>query len=237
MADERDKLQAASDRLKADIALRKEVEHKLREIEATLRDAVDSISEGFVIYDRDDCFVMCNEAYRRLYPKAAHLMVPGNAVRGNSVGRSRRRLVCRCSRVRTGMARQSDEHVQSAVRGDRAAARRWPLCDGLLASHAKWRNCRVAHRYYPDETHRRRTSAKPGQPESRSAARQDRQLQPRFPDRRGERVGGVLPNIRVRSADAAADEGRVPAPHSSGRPPRIRSLDGCFRARPPSCHR
>jgi PAS domain S-box-containing protein len=42
-----------------------------------LRDAVDSISEGFVIYDRDDCFVMCNEAYRRLYPEAARLMVPG----------------------------------------------------------------------------------------------------------------------------------------------------------------
>jgi signal transduction histidine kinase len=77
LADERDKLQAASDRLKADIALRKEVEQKLRETQATLRDAVDSISEGFVIYDRDDCFVMCNEPYRRLYPKAARLMVPG----------------------------------------------------------------------------------------------------------------------------------------------------------------
>src|SRR6266853_5464510 len=53
LAAERDKLQAAGDRLKADIALRKEVEQKLREIQATLRDAVDSISEGFVIYDRD----------------------------------------------------------------------------------------------------------------------------------------------------------------------------------------
>ena len=75
LADERDKLQAASDRLKADIVLRKEVEQKLRETQATLRDAVDSISEGFVIYDRDDCFVMCNEPYRRLYPKAARLIV------------------------------------------------------------------------------------------------------------------------------------------------------------------
>ena len=77
LADERDKLHAASDRLKADIALRKEVEQKLRETQASLRDAADSISEGFVIYDRDDCFVMCNESYRRLYPEAAHLMVPG----------------------------------------------------------------------------------------------------------------------------------------------------------------
>ena len=77
LADERDKLQAAGDRLKADIALRKEVEQKLRETQATLRDAVDSISEGFVIYDCDDCFVVCNDSYRRLYPEAARLMVPG----------------------------------------------------------------------------------------------------------------------------------------------------------------
>jgi signal transduction histidine kinase len=77
LAEERDKLQAASDRLNADIVLREEIERKLRETQATLRDAVDSFSEGFVIYDRDDGFVMCNEPYRRLYPAAAALMVPG----------------------------------------------------------------------------------------------------------------------------------------------------------------
>jgi PAS domain S-box-containing protein len=35
--------------------------------EALLRDAVDSISEGFVIYDRDDRLVMFNDVYRRLF--------------------------------------------------------------------------------------------------------------------------------------------------------------------------
>jgi PAS domain-containing protein len=64
-------------RLQADIALRQEVEHQQRAAQQTLRDAVDSISEGFVIYDRDDCFVMCNDAHRRLYPEGARLMVPG----------------------------------------------------------------------------------------------------------------------------------------------------------------
>ncbi|HEY1886963.1 MAG TPA: PAS-domain containing protein, partial [Roseiarcus sp.] len=210
LADERDKLQAASDRLEADIALREGVEQKLREIQATLRDAVDSISEGFVIFDRDDCFVMCNEPYRELYPKAARLMIPGTPFEEIVWANLDAGWVSRCDRVRTGMARQSDEHVQSAVRPARPAARRRALCDDLLASHAKWRNRGVAHQYYPDESRRRAASAKPGQPESRSAARQDRQLQPRFPDRRGERVGGVLSNIRVRSADAGADEGRVP---------------------------
>jgi two-component system, cell cycle sensor histidine kinase and response regulator CckA len=45
--------------------------------EARLRDAVDSISEGFVIYDRDDRLVLCNESYRKLYPQGADYMVPG----------------------------------------------------------------------------------------------------------------------------------------------------------------
>jgi PAS domain-containing protein len=70
LADERRKLQA-------DIARRLEVEQQLRAAQQTLEDAVDSISEGFVIYDRDDCLVMCNEPHRRLYPEGACLMVPG----------------------------------------------------------------------------------------------------------------------------------------------------------------
>jgi signal transduction histidine kinase len=74
---ERSKLQESNHRLQADIALRQEVEQQLRAAQQTLRDAVDSISEGFVIYDRDDCFVMSNEPYRRLYPEAAHLMAAG----------------------------------------------------------------------------------------------------------------------------------------------------------------
>jgi signal transduction histidine kinase len=77
LADERAKLQNANQLLEADIALRQQVEHQLRATQQTLRDAVDSISEGFVIYDRDDCFVMSNEPYRRLYPESAGLMVPG----------------------------------------------------------------------------------------------------------------------------------------------------------------
>jgi signal transduction histidine kinase len=79
LADERTKLQSANQLLENDIALRQEVEQQLRATQQTLRDAVDSISEGFVIYDRDDCFVMSNEPYRRLYPESARLMVPGTS--------------------------------------------------------------------------------------------------------------------------------------------------------------
>ena len=45
--------------------------------ELLLQDAVDSISDGFVIYDREDHFVMCNDAYRRSHHRGTELLVPG----------------------------------------------------------------------------------------------------------------------------------------------------------------
>ena len=67
-----------------DITREMEAEAELRaakeraeQAEELLRDAVDSMSEGFVIFDHDDRFVLCNEAYRRSYPASAHLMVSG----------------------------------------------------------------------------------------------------------------------------------------------------------------
>jgi PAS domain S-box-containing protein len=50
---------------------------RAEQAETLLRDAVDSISEGFVIFDREDCFVMCNEAYRQIYPEGIETLVPG----------------------------------------------------------------------------------------------------------------------------------------------------------------
>lgn len=45
--------------------------------DARLTEAIESISEGFVIYDENDHLVMCNEAYRKLYPANAASMTPG----------------------------------------------------------------------------------------------------------------------------------------------------------------
>ena len=50
---------------------------RARRAETLLRDAVGSISEGFVIYDEDDRLFLCNDAYLRLYPGSAAAMVPG----------------------------------------------------------------------------------------------------------------------------------------------------------------
>jgi PAS domain S-box-containing protein len=62
--------------VEAEAALR-EAKTRAEQAETLLRDAVDSMFEGFVIYDGKDRLVMCNEAYRRMYPHSAPLMVPG----------------------------------------------------------------------------------------------------------------------------------------------------------------
>jgi PAS domain S-box-containing protein len=77
LAAERMKLESANHRLEVDIALRREGEERLHAAQETLRDAVDSISEAFVIFDKDDRMVMCNEAYRALYSASADKLVPG----------------------------------------------------------------------------------------------------------------------------------------------------------------
>jgi PAS domain S-box-containing protein len=45
--------------------------------EMLLREAIDSISEGFAIFDNNDRLVMCNDAYKDLYPESAAYIVPG----------------------------------------------------------------------------------------------------------------------------------------------------------------
>lgn len=42
-----------------------------------LRDAIESLDDGFVLYDAEDKFVLCNERYREIYSISAPLFVPG----------------------------------------------------------------------------------------------------------------------------------------------------------------
>ncbi len=59
-------------------------ERALRESEARaararsrLFDAIESLTEGFALYDSEDRQVACNQKYREMYPSVAHLLVPG----------------------------------------------------------------------------------------------------------------------------------------------------------------
>jgi len=52
---------------------------RAEQAETILRDAVDSMSEGFVIYDHADRMVMCNKHFREAYGRSADIMVPGTS--------------------------------------------------------------------------------------------------------------------------------------------------------------
>ena len=66
---------------------------RAEQAETLLRDAVDSISEGFMIFDSQDRLVLCNDAYRRLYQASAPLMIPGVRMRRPCAQQPERRPV------------------------------------------------------------------------------------------------------------------------------------------------
>ncbi len=49
----------------------------LETLEAQLIDAIESISQGFVIYDAGDRILACNQRIRKMLPELAELLVPG----------------------------------------------------------------------------------------------------------------------------------------------------------------
>jgi signal transduction histidine kinase/PAS domain-containing protein len=50
---------------------------KADEAQRRLRDAIESINEGFAIFDADDRLVLCNQTYLGLWPNIAHRIKPG----------------------------------------------------------------------------------------------------------------------------------------------------------------
>jgi two-component system, sensor histidine kinase len=44
-----------------------------------LQQAIDSINEGFILYDRDDRIVLCNRTYQALFPELADILQPGTS--------------------------------------------------------------------------------------------------------------------------------------------------------------
>jgi signal transduction histidine kinase len=55
-------------------------ERKALRSEARLRDAIETIPGGFLLFDADERFVICNEFYRSLLPGLEHLLVPGTSL-------------------------------------------------------------------------------------------------------------------------------------------------------------
>ncbi|MBI1207601.1 MAG: PAS domain S-box protein [Azospirillum sp.] len=60
-----------------DITQRRQAEAELERERRLLGDAIESISEGFALYDAEDRLVLCNQKYKDLYAESADLMTPG----------------------------------------------------------------------------------------------------------------------------------------------------------------
>ena len=66
------------DGLFLDLTQEKEAEAARRRSEQRLVDAIESISEGFALYDAEDRLLLCNGRYRQLFfPAIADVLVPG----------------------------------------------------------------------------------------------------------------------------------------------------------------
>ena len=63
--------------LRKAIAALQESEQRASQAHARLVDAIESLDEGFMLWDADDRLVLSNEAMKRLFPEQAHLHVPG----------------------------------------------------------------------------------------------------------------------------------------------------------------
>ena len=63
-------------REQSDRALR-ESEARAARARSRLFDAIESMTEGFALYDAEDRQVACNEKYREMYSAVGHLLVPG----------------------------------------------------------------------------------------------------------------------------------------------------------------
>lgn len=60
-----------------DMTDRKAREEELKGARETLHDAIESLSEGFALYDADERLVMCNSRYKEFHAKCADVIEPG----------------------------------------------------------------------------------------------------------------------------------------------------------------
>ncbi|WP_244661706.1 diguanylate cyclase domain-containing protein [Mesorhizobium huakuii] len=60
-----------------DVTLHKTLQIKLEQTQAYLDQALENMNDGLAMYDADGFVLFCNRRYRELFPRTAHLRVPG----------------------------------------------------------------------------------------------------------------------------------------------------------------
>jgi PAS domain S-box-containing protein len=62
-----------------DVTERRNIEHELKRTQMRLTDALESISDGFILWDADERLVTCNSRYCELFAMSGDLMTPGRS--------------------------------------------------------------------------------------------------------------------------------------------------------------
>jgi signal transduction histidine kinase len=101
-----------------------------------LRDAIESINEGFAIFDADDRLVLCNQTYLGLWPKIADRIVPGIAFSeiADMVGKDGSMLGAMVARDRWVSERLAQRMVASGGHVHALADGRWIQINELRTS-------------------------------------------------------------------------------------------------------
>jgi PAS domain S-box-containing protein len=121
-----------------DVTERFQAEKALRETEARLSDAIESISEGFILYDTNERFVLCNSGYREFYPQIDDMLVPGTKLEDILRAAVERGAVVGSSENAEATLRRILEHYRTA-RGafheQQIADGRWLMCSENRMRH------------------------------------------------------------------------------------------------------
>jgi two-component system cell cycle sensor histidine kinase PleC len=108
---------AVTDRRRAELR-RRQAEADLHDAEARagaaqerLRDAIDNLNEGFVLFDRDDRLVICNRKFRELYALSADVLQAGATFEDIiRAGAKRGQYVEAMGRIETWVAERMEQH-------------------------------------------------------------------------------------------------------------------------------
>jgi adenylate cyclase len=100
---------------------------EIREARARLTEAIETISEGFSLYDADDKLVVCNSHYKELFPSHADVLVPGTSFETILRTATERGLIkdaegCREAWIEERLARH---HAASEMHIQRRSDGRW----------------------------------------------------------------------------------------------------------------
>ena len=75
-----------------DVTETKKLEAELELVRGRLLDAIESISEGFALFDGDDRVVLCNSVYQKYFPEIAEIVDLPRATVNTRLFRARQQL-------------------------------------------------------------------------------------------------------------------------------------------------